>query len=143
MLTVILLTSLLTGFPVRGATPARPAGQGPDSTSSVCSQPAAERDALIREAQGSAFMIRRVEFLGNERTRDYVLRRRLINLTEGDVFARGNLAKSLRGVSRLRVVHPVGLGDVVIHLDRAEKLVDMEICFRERPRKSGSGRRAS
>jgi Surface antigen variable number repeat len=149
MLIIILLASLLTTLQTQDAKATQPIKQNPDLISSVCSQPAVERDALIREAEGNQFIVRRVEFLGNAHTSDFVLRRRMINLTEGDVFTRGNLVKSLASVSKLKaMIHPVKLGDVMIHLDRAEKLIDMEICFREKPQshrraERSSGKRAS
>ena len=109
----------------------------------TCSQPAAEQDALIREAGTNSYTISRVEFLGNEYTRDQVLRGRMPLLQEGESFSRQNLIKSLNNVSKLKIIHPVLVRDVVIHLDRVEKLVDMQICFRERRRKSGRSERAS
>jgi outer membrane protein assembly factor BamA len=62
-----------------------------------------------------------------------VLRRRLINLIEGDVFTRENLAKSLESLSKLKkIVYPVKFSDVTVSLDRSDKLVDIEICFKEK-----------
>ena len=149
MVTILLLISLLTCPPNQNAKSALLVGQATDRTSLECSQPEAERDSLIREAEENQYTVRRVEFVGNEHTRDYVLRRRLINLTEGDVFTRLNLVKSLESLSKLKtVIHPVKLSDLTIRLDRADKLVDMEICFKERRRSRrgaarNSGNRAS
>ena len=117
--------------------------QEPDRAPFKCSQPAAEQNTLIREAETDDYTIRRVEFIGNEHTRDQVLRSRMPWLQEGESFSRQNLTKSLEDVSRLKLIRPVRLRDVVIHLDRVEKLVDMEVCFRERRRKRGLSRRAS
>ena len=133
MATILLLLSLLSYFPNRNAKPNLPTGQDAGRTPSECSQPEAERDTLIREAEENRYLIRWVIFVGNEHTSDNLLRRRLINLIEGDVFTRANLAKSLENVSKLKkVIHPVRLSDVTLSLDRAEKLIDMEICFREK-----------
>lgn len=136
MLAIILLTSLLNYISVpevksTRSTPA-PVTQGAGRTSFKCSQRAPEQDPLIREAMENQYWVRRVEFVGNERTRDNVLRRR-ITLQEGDVFTRENLLRSLESVSRLKeVIYPVKLGDVILRLDRPEKIVDLTICFRER-----------
>ena len=100
-----------------------------------CSQPAKEQAALIREAEAKQYSTRRVEFIGNNYTRDKVLRRELVKgLNEGDLFTRRGLLSSLRNVSRLKVIYPVRQRDVVLQLNRDEKLVDMLICFRERRR---------
>ena len=135
MATILLLISLLTYLPNQDTRPTLPVEQNADRTPSECSQPEGERDSLLREAGENQYTIRWVIFVGNEHTSDYVLRRRLINLTEGDVFTRGNLVKSLESVSKLKkIIHPVKLSDVTIRLDRAKKLVDMEICFKEKRR---------
>ena len=68
-------------------------------------------------------------------------------LEEGDVFTRENLVQSLESVSKLkRIIYPVKLSDVIVRLDRAEKIIDMTICLKERRHhraKRGSGKRAS
>jgi len=100
-----------------------------------CSQPPSEQNAIIREAEKDRYTTRRVEFIGNRYTRDMVLRRRItIGLQEGDLFTRRNLIRSLRNVSRLKIIYPVSLRDVELHLNRSEKTVDMIICFQERER---------
>ena len=88
------------------------------------------------EAQRNEFTVRRVEFVGNTYTRDHVLRDRMTPIiNEGDVFTRAKLVRSLRRMSALkRTIYPLRLTDVEIRLDRAEGLVDMTICFRERRR---------
>lgn len=135
MTIIILLMSLLAYLPSQDAKSTLPVGQNTDRAPES-SQPTAERDSLIREAEENQYTIRWVIFVGNEHTRDYVLRRRLINLTEGDIFTRENLVKSLESVSKLKkIIHPVKLSDVTIRLDRSEKLVDMEIYFKEKRRK--------
>ena len=133
MTITFLLISLLTCLPSQDAPSTQPVKQ--DTTPTVCAQPAAERDSLIREAEDNQYWIRWVYFVGNEHTRDRVLRRRLINLNEGDVFTRENLVNSLESVSKLKkIIHPVTLSDVTIRLDKSEKIVDMELCFKEKPR---------
>lgn len=100
-----------------------------------CSQPASEQNAIIREAETDKYTTRRVEFNGNRYTGDMVLRRRIIvGLQEGDLFTRRNFIKSLRNVSKLKIIYPVRPRDVVMHLNRSEKTVDMNICFKERRR---------
>jgi hypothetical protein len=100
---------------------------------SPCSQPAAEQSALIPKAQRNKYLIRRVEFIGNENTRDGVLRRRIL-LQEGNVFTRAILIRSLANVSRLQMIYPVRLKDVVVQLNDQEKTIDVLMCFQERRR---------
>ena len=104
---------------------------------SACSQPAAERNKLMDEAQRNEFSVRRVEFIGLTYTRDYVMRKQMTPIVnEGDVFTRDKLVRSLRRMSSLkRAIYPLRLSDVEIRIDRAQGLVDMTICFRQRPRR--------
>ena len=102
----------------------------------LCAQPAAERDRLINEAQRNQFTVRRVEFLGLTYTRDTLVRGRMGPLmNEGELFTRRNLLRSLRRVSTLKQIYPVRLKDVEIRLNASDRLVDMTICFTERPRR--------
>ena len=70
------------------------------------SQSAAEQNPLLREAIDNRYTLQRIEFVGNETTRDYVLRRR-VYLREGDFFSRRNLTKSLVKLNRLKIIYPV------------------------------------
>ena len=97
-----------------------------------CSQPAGEQAARIREAEANDYTIRRLEFLGNERISDWVLRKRMRALQEGEKFKRSNIVRSLANVSRLKNIHPVRFSDVVLRLEESDKLVDMVICFKEK-----------
>jgi hypothetical protein len=102
------------------------------STDSVpCSQSTASREALIRRAEKLRFTVRRVEFLGTTYTRDEVLRRRMTNLQEGDLFSRQKLVISLRNMSKLRnEIYPVKVKNVELRLNEQEQTVDMMICFK-------------
>src|SRR5262245_28488473 len=131
MVTIILSIALLMSHPNQEVNPVRQIKQETNLTASWCSQPAAERDSLIREAAENQYEVRRVEFVGNDHIRDYVLRRRIL-LAEGDIFTLENLVKSLERMSRLnKIIHPVKLDDVIIRLDKTEKIIDMTICFQE------------
>ncbi|MGH9875393.1 MAG: POTRA domain-containing protein [Pyrinomonadaceae bacterium] len=98
-----------------------------------CAQPISEQNVIIREAEREHYTTRRVQFIGNTYTRDMVLRRRIIiGLQEGELFTRRNLVRSLRNVSRLKIIYPVSQKDIEMQLNRSEKTVDMIICFKER-----------
>jgi len=95
-------------------------------------QTKAERSQLIREAEKNHYTVRRIEFVGNEHIRDSTLRRRL-RLNEGDRFTRRGVENDLQRLNRLKLIYPVTIDDVDLHLDRQEKLTDFIIYFRERP----------
>src|SRR5262245_22266895 len=90
---------------------------------------------LMSEAEAREFTVRRVEFAGNAHIRDNVLRKQFMQ-TEGDVFSRRLLDQSLANFNRQGLVYPVTLNDIEVWLDREEKLIDIAVCFRERPRAS-------
>lgn len=96
-----------------------------------CGQSAAEQDPLLREVVDKRYTLRRIEFAGNETIRDYVLRRRVV-LREGDFFSQRNLARSLLSLNKLKKFYPLAMKDVIVQLDKADKLVDVTFCFRER-----------
>jgi hypothetical protein len=98
-----------------------------------CGQLAAERGTILLKAQNEKYSLRRIEFIGNAKTRDLTLRRRII-LQEGNVFSRALLIKSLRSVSKVRTIWPVRLNDVAVNLNNHEKTIDVAICFREKKR---------
>jgi outer membrane protein assembly factor BamA len=97
-----------------------------------CTQPAREQAAIIREAEANHYSIRRLEFLGNESISDWVLRKRMGALQEGEKFRKSNLIRSLENVSRLKTLPPVRLSDVMLRLEESDNLVDMVICFKEK-----------
>ena len=97
-----------------------------------CAQPAADQAAIIREVETNGYAIRRLEFVGNVSIRDGVLRKKVRPLQEGEKLRRSNLLTSLANVSRLKIIHPVRLSDVVLRLEASEKLVDIVICFKEK-----------
>ena len=109
---------------------APPQKQVNESAPFRCTQSPADQSAMIRKAEARGYLIRRIEFIGNEQIHDRVLRMR-VRLQEGDRFRRGNLVRSLTNLSRLKTIHPVRLSDVVLLLDDGDKLVDVLLCISE------------
>ena len=137
MLTYLFMICALASSPLIGQTDAQDMGVPPqkqvtESAPFQCTQPAAAQAAMIRKAEAHGYTLRRVEFIGNEHIRDRVLRVRLKHLQEGDQFGKGNLVRSVTNLSWLRIIHPVRMRDVVLHIDDENKLVDMLICVREK-----------
>ena len=87
---------------------------------------------LALEAERQRYSIRRVEFLGNDYTRDNILRRRIPGLQEGEVFTRAILASNLASLSRLRIIRPVQTEAVDLDLDPRNRLIDIMIEVIER-----------
>ncbi|HSS20689.1 MAG TPA: POTRA domain-containing protein [Pyrinomonadaceae bacterium] len=90
---------------------------------------------LMADAERESYAVRRVEFIGNEHTRDHIIRRRMLQ-NEGDVFRRSLLEQSLKNVSRLRNLRPVDIRDVEVRLNRDNKSIDFAIYLVERRRHS-------
>jgi outer membrane protein assembly factor BamA len=138
MFLIMLLLPLLTYSPHQEAKSKQPTkevvAQDSDAAPYKCSQPAAEQDALIRKAEAEEYAVRRVEFLGLERTPDRIVRRR-VPLVEGDLFTRKNLTTGLENVNKLKMVYPVGLAEVELSLKDEIKVVDILICFKEKKRR--------
>jgi outer membrane protein assembly factor BamA len=89
---------------------------------------------LIAEAEQNGYTVRRVEFVGNEHTRDMELRRRIPGLQEGEIFRKEILRKNLASLSRLRTIRPVGFDDLEVHLNRNEQTIDLAIFINEQRR---------
>ncbi len=70
---------------------------------------------------------------GNIYVRDREFRNRVL-LSEGDIFNRRLLIKSVANVSRMRAIYPIALKDVKIDLARKSLDVDLLFCVKERPR---------
>ncbi len=100
-----------------------------------CSQTSTVQEELIREAQVRKFHVRRMEVSGATFTWHKEFQKRFW-LDEGDLFTRSGLVKTVRNVSRIRTIYPVGLQDVKILLDRKRHRVDLIFCVMERPRQN-------
>jgi len=122
-----MITTLLILIILNLQSPTSPQNEGQHK----CGQTAAEQTPLLREAIDNRYTLRRIEFIGNETIRDYVLRRRVL-LREGDYFSQRNLVKSLASLNKLRQLYPVTMNDVIVQLERSDKLIDVVLCFRER-----------
>lgn len=111
--------------------------QEEELASGHCTQPAAVQAARIREAEKGKFTLRRMELVGNVSTTDEGLHRRIASrMEEGNLFSARNLIASLKNVSGIETIYPVTMKDVVVRLDKAEKTLNLRICFKERPQNS-------
>jgi outer membrane protein assembly factor BamA len=102
-----------------------------NQTREPCAQTSAEQTPWLREVIDRRYTLRRVEFIGNETISDNDLRRSVV-LREGDLFSQRNWAKTLVSLNKLKTLYPVTMRNVIVRLDRTEKLIDMTFCIRER-----------
>jgi outer membrane protein assembly factor BamA len=102
-----------------------------NQTREPCGQTTAERTPSLHEAIERRYTLRRVEFIGNETISDNDLRRSVV-LREGDLFSQRNLARTLVSLNKLKTLYAVTMRNVIVRLDRTEKLVDLTFCIRER-----------
>ncbi len=83
-------------------------------------------DILVTVEEGDQFRIGRMEFTGNERTRDRVLRRQML-LKEGEVFNSGMLRTSLLRLSQLEYYVVNEDDPVEVDYDTDDKQVDIVV----------------
>ena len=86
-------------------------------------------DIIVRVVEGEQFTIRRIEVIGNTKTRDRVIRRELF-FRPGDYFNRSALIRSLRGLGVLNFFNPETIKPDVIPVDKTK--VDIKLKVEER-----------
>jgi len=92
-------------------------------------------DPLVDEAERKQFNVRRVEIAGSAYTRDRAFRKRMVvGMTEGDIFTRAALERSVRNIGKMKEVYPITLQDVEVRLNREDKVIDVVICVIQKPR---------
>jgi outer membrane protein assembly factor BamA len=105
--------------------------QGQPTFSDSCSQSDSERTANLEEAEKNGYAIGRTDFLGNDNTRDQVLRRRIL-LEEGEPLTREKIEESLKRLSKLKMIYPLRFDNFEIQLDRPNKIAQLAICVTEK-----------
>jgi outer membrane protein insertion porin family len=86
-------------------------------------------DIVVRVIEGEQFTVRRIEVIGNTKTRDRVIRRELF-FRPGDYFNRSALIRSLRGLGVLNFFNPETIKPDVIPVDKTK--VDIKLKLEER-----------
>src|SRR2546423_7052812 len=93
-----------------------------NQTREPCGQTTAKQTPWLREVIDRRYTLRRVEFIGNETISDHDLRRSVV-LREADLFSQRNLAETLASLNKLKMLYPVTMRNVIVRLNRTEKLV--------------------
>jgi len=97
------------------------------------SQTSQERDSRLELASGGQYRVGHIYVSGNKCTRDREVRERLVRgFTQGDIFERAPLDKSLRRVSKIKKIYPVTIENIAVRLDEKEKHADFVINIKEK-----------
>ena len=98
--------------------------------------------AVSSPPQARQFRLGNLEFTGNTRTKQFVIRR-MIPLTEGDIFNQSLWEFGLEQINRSGLFEPIEQSDVVMKIDDTRGIVDIVLRLRERDRQridvSGGG----
>lgn len=86
-------------------------------------------NVVIRVTEGSRYTIRRVDFTGNTKTRDRVIRRELFT-RPGDFFNRSAIIRTMRGLGVLNYFNPETIKPQVVPVDNTK--VDIVYAVEER-----------
>ena len=101
-----------------------------------CGQSIKVSGPMIDEAEREQFNTRRVEIVGNTYTRYREFRKRMVNgMSEGDIFTRVALEKSVRQVSRIRSIYDITMENIEIRLNREDRSIDIVFCVKQKPRR--------
>lgn len=86
---------------------------------------------MIKEADKNPYRVRQIEISGNIFIRDKTLREYMA-FTEGDIFTKESLVKSIENINKSNKLYPIGLKNVRIYLDKSNKDVGLVFCVKER-----------
>jgi len=86
-------------------------------------------DIVVKVTEGERYTVRKVEIVGNNKTRDRVVRRELYT-RPGDYFNRSAIIRSLRGLGVLNYFNPESLKPEVVPVDKTH--VDVVYKVEER-----------
>jgi outer membrane protein insertion porin family len=87
-------------------------------------------DLRIEIVEGALFVLRRLEFIGNETTRDRIVRRRVLQ-QEGQPFNQGLMEKSVNRINSLGRFKKLTMADVEMRIDEKEGFVDLLVHLKE------------
>jgi outer membrane protein insertion porin family len=87
-------------------------------------------DVSIEIDEGAVFVLRRLEFIGNETTRDRIVRRRVLQ-QEGEPYSQELMERSLNRINGLRRFRRLTMADVESRVDEKEHFVDLLVHLKE------------
>jgi outer membrane protein insertion porin family len=87
---------------------------------------------IVDVTEGPVYHLRRLEMIGNQNTRDRVIRRR-VALQEGAVFDEELLELSIKRINQLGIFEEFTRGDVEVRVSKKGHFVDLAFRLREKP----------
>lgn len=87
-------------------------------------------DIRIKIDEGAVFRLRRLEFVGNETTRDRIGRRRVLQ-QEGELYSQALIDRSLIRLNALRRFKRITMANVESHVDDQEHIVDLLVHLKK------------
>lgn len=87
----------------------------------------------MKKAEQSQYIVHYIYFTGNTYTKASIFRRQML-MQAGDIFSTQLLYKSLRSLSKLKVLEAVTLEDVEIKLNEEAREINFTITVREKQR---------
>ena len=105
-----------------------------------CYQNNEERLQLIKKAEDNQYNIRHIYISGNNHTRHRLFTEKMAkDFNEGDIFTQESLMKSIKGISKLKIIKPITLENVEVRLERDEfrgfDVIDLTFCVEEKKNK--------
>ena len=88
--------------------------------------------AIVDVTEGPVYHLRRLEMIGNQNTRDRVIRSR-VALQEGAVFDEELLELSIKRINQLGIFEDFTRGDVEVRVNRKGHFVDLAFRLQEKP----------
>lgn len=98
-----------------------------------CGQAEDVRDPLINEAHNGQFNVRRVWIVGSTYTRYREFGKRMYQ-SEGDIFTREKLEKTVKRISKMRSIYPINMDNIEVRLDRNNGYIDIVFCVKQKPK---------
>ena len=102
----------------------------PDFKSALAEGRQGVADVSIQVDEGDVFRLRRLEIIGNAKTRDQIVRRRVLQ-QEGEPYSQELMEKSLNRLNRLRRFEKLTMADVEIRVDEKDPFVDLLVHLKE------------
>jgi outer membrane protein assembly factor BamA len=92
-----------------------------------------QRESRLQVAVREPYQVRHIYISGNNQIRDREFRKRLVRgFTEGDIFEREGMVKSIKRLSKFNAIDPIAIDDVDVRLDEKERYIDFTINVVER-----------
>jgi len=94
-------------------------------------KPASATTVVLTVAEGPVYRLRRLEMIGNDETRDNVIRRR-VAVNEGNAFDEELLELSIKRINQLGIFQEFTREDIDVKVNKKGKFVDLTFRLKEK-----------